>query len=260
MNVLVASNDRYVKPLWTMLASLFWHETEPLDIYLIHSSVSEGNLELLRTGIHGWGGRFFPVFAGDEVFQDAPLSLHFSKEIYYRILCSELLPKTLDRVLYLDADIMIRGSLKDFYEMDFQGKSLIGIRDIPEAVGFKEQHEERMARLGLSEDDIYINSGVLLINLMKMRESFVLRDFLSRVEEYRNVLVFGDQDMINLYFKGDIGLADMGYNYPACYLDIPDFLRWLSGGWLRENPRIVHYMALPKPWQKNYYVKRMMMT
>lgn len=114
MNILVAVNNQYIRPLLVMLDSLFTHETEALDIYLFYSLVSERYLRLLDSYIDKRGGRFIPVLVEDSVFQEAPLKRYFTKEVYYRVLCGRLLPETLERILYLDTDIIIRGSLESF--------------------------------------------------------------------------------------------------------------------------------------------------
>lgn len=254
MNILVTINDNYMKPLQVMLASLFRQETEPLDVYLIYSSVSSENLELLDSYIAGLGGRFIPVPARKSIFQNAPDSRYFPKEMYYRLLCGELLPETLKRVLYLDPDIMIRGPVRALYETDFQGQVLLGSLDTP--IDKKNRIAEKYkARLGLCENDIYINSGVLLINLPKMRDAFVLEDFLSQAEKRRGILEFPDQDMINVVFKGKIGVIDETYNYRTRFFDTADSLRWIAGGWRKENPTIVHYAGAYKPWNPNYICK-----
>lgn len=255
MNILVAANNQYIKPLRVLLASLFQHEAGKLDIYLLHSGVSKENLTLLDLDIKKMGGRFWPIPVDEAIFQDAPLLHHFTNEVYYRVLCGEVLPETMERVLYLDADMLVRGSLKDFYNMEFQGKTLIGITDTLGPVYYRNRHYVRLAALGLTEEDVYVNSGVLLFNLEKMRKSFVLQDFLRQLNEKREILDMVDQDMINVYFKGEIGVVDEMYNYPAIVFSASFLINWIAGGWRRDNPKIVHYMGNPKPWHPNYFGK-----
>ncbi len=254
MNILVTINDNYMEPLQVMLASLFRHETEPIDVYLIHSSVSEENLDFPDSYISSLGGRFIPVFARESIFENAPDSRYFPKEMYYRLLCGELLPETLKRVLYLDPDIMIRGPVHSLYETDFQGQVLLGSPDTP-AGKTSIIDGEHKARLGLCENDVYVNSGVLLMNLPKIRETFVLEDFLRQAEKRRDVLKFPDQDMINVTFKGKIGVINQNYNYMARFFDAADTLSWLTGEWRKENPVVVHYAGSYKPWNANYICK-----
>ena len=255
MNILVAVNNQYIKPLRVMLASLFRHETQKPDVYLLYSCVSRENLRLLDCEINKMGGRFWPIAVDAAMFQDAPLLHHFTREVYYRILCGELLPETLDRVLYLDSDLLVRGSLKSLYNTEFQGKVLIGVKDTLGPKYYKDQHFSRLEKLGLTEKDIYVNSGVLLFNLEKLRKSFALKDFLRQIEEKREIIDMVDQDMINVYFKGEIGVTDETYNYPALVYSASFVFCWIAGGWRKENPKIVHYMGNPKPWHPNYFGK-----
>ena len=246
MNILVSANDEYIKPLIVMLCSLFEQEKTKINIYLLYSDVSRQNLAKLTAFICRKGGKFIPVCVKAGIFDDAPVWGYFTKEIYYRILCSELLPQSLERILYLDSDMLICNSIRELYEMDFCGKMLIGVTD-QLSVNRKKIHRKKEA-LGLTEDDIYINSGVILFNLVKMRKEFVLKDFLVDVEKHKDILVFPDQDAINLYFRGDIGVAGWIYNYPAYW---SFFFRHIIQFAVR-NPSIIHYMGNIKPWNIRY--------
>lgn len=251
MNILVTLNDGYITPLLVMLDTLFRHQTEPVDIYLIYSSVSQKNLDMLTQYIRGRQGRFIPIAVKKDPFEKAPVFFRFPREMYYRLLCGELLPETLDRVLYLDPDIMIRGSLDSLYHMNFQGKTLIGIIDNPYDV---DSHRKHLTALGLCPGDIYINSGVLLFDLDKMRNSFKPEAFAKEVECRSDILKCPDQDMINIFFRGRIGLADGIYNYPVHFIP-SEFLSWIIGGYRRANPVVVHYAGEAKPWNTDYIEK-----
>lgn len=252
MNILVTLDDNYIKPLWIMLESLFRHESHPMNIYLFYSNVSAKNRRRLHTYIKKQGSRFIPIFVEDDVFKDAPVFRYFTKEMYYRLLCSRMLPETEERVLYLDPDILIRGEIAPFYESDFQGKQLIGIEDY----AVNHMLIDKKKAIGFSEQDHYINSGVLLFNLAKMREVFVLEDFIRVLEKWSGVISYPDQDAINLYFKEDMGLGERIYNYNTGYGTLGGMLAWALG-LQRETkePVVVHYMGKSKPWQVDYYGK-----
>lgn len=252
MNILVTLDDNYIRPLFIMLESLFCHEKSPLDIYLFYSNVSEDNRKRLHTYIQKKGGRFIPVLVEDDVFRDAPVFRYFTKEMYYRLLCSRLLPETEKRVLYLDPDILIRGELLPLYEMDFQGKQLIGMEDY----AINHMLTEKKEVIAFTEKECYINSGVLLFNLEKMRELFVLKDFIGILESYKDVVSYPDQDLINLYFKEDRLVGERIYNYNTGYGSIGGMLAWTLGLHREERqPVIIHYMGKSKPWQVDYYGK-----
>lgn len=252
MNILVTLDDNYIRPLFIMLESLFYHEKGPMVIYLFYSNVSEDNRKRLHTYIKKQGSRLIPIYVKDDVFQNAPVFRYFTKEMYYRLLCSRLLPETEDRVLYLDPDILIRGELKPFYEMDFCDRQLIGMEDY----AINHLLTEKKEAIGFQKDECYINSGVLLFNLNKMREAFVLEDFIAVLEEYKDVVSYPDQDLINLYFKEDRLVGERIYNYNTGYGSIIGMLAWALGlKREKKEPVIIHYMGSSKPWQVDYYGK-----
>lgn len=46
--------------------------------------------------------RYYPLVVGDNLFKDAPAIERWAESIYYRLLAHELLPKILDKILYID--------------------------------------------------------------------------------------------------------------------------------------------------------------
>lgn len=252
MNILVTLNEKYIRPLFVMLDSLYAQGPEPVDLYLLYSDVSEESRGQLQRYMAEHGGRFFPIFVDGTAFRDAPVFGYFPKEMYYRFLCGALLPETEERVLYLDPDILIRGDISPLYEMDFQGKALVGIAD--HAVNH--MLSDKKAAIGLPESYDYVNSGVLLFNLEKMRADFSLDRFIGLLEEYRDRTSYPDQDVMNLYFQEDFLLAPRIYNFNTGYGTAWNLLLFvLKLRHDKEDPVIVHYMGKLKPWQLEYYGK-----
>lgn len=252
MNILVTLNNAYIRPLFVMLDSLYAHTPGAVDLYLLYSNVSEEHRGALQAYMAERGGRFFPVFVDEASFRDAPVFSYFSREMYYRFLCGALLPPTEERALYLDPDILIRGDVRPLYETDFQGKSLVGVSDY----GVNHLIAGKKTAIGLPEDYDYVNSGVLLFNLNKMRAEFSVERFTQLLEENCERLSYPDQDAMNLYFQNDILRAPRIYNFNTGYGTPSNMLLY----WLRlrrdtENPVIVHYMGGLKPWQVEYYNK-----
>ena len=170
MNVLVTVSENYCGYMLTMLKSLFQHNKCRVTVYLMHSRISDAMLEKVRQYIEGKGHVFEPVRVGADMFDDAPVNMHFTKEMYYRLLASRMLPESEDRVLYLDPDILIRGSVEEFYHLPFDGKMLIAMPDPPQTNDPKcPDNRPHWQRLGIPEGSTYVNSGVLLMNLKRMR-------------------------------------------------------------------------------------------
>ena len=86
---------------------------------------------------------------------------------YYRYIIPELYPQ-LDKALYLDGDLVVNGSLEKLWDTDITDYLCAGVHDLwIENINYKPQ-------IGFSSDELYINAGVLLLNIPKMREEKIL--------------------------------------------------------------------------------------
>ena len=251
MNILVTLNANYIKPLKVMLKSLFMNnENECFDIYLMHTSLKEEELESLNAYIARHGSRLFIVKMDDGCFQDAPVLLHYTKEMYFRLLAYKFLPESLDRILYLDPDILVLNPVRELYEMEL-GNFLYGAayhNKIP-------VKEINRVRLFPYEIDAYYNSGVLLMNLGQLRAQVDEQEIYRFVEENRMKLIMPDQDILNaLYAKQIKSIDEKLYNYDARYYG---YYKLTSNGicdmeYIINNTVILHFCGKRKPWDNQY--------
>ena len=255
MNVLVTVSENYCGYMMTMLKSLFKHNQCDVTVYLMHSRIGEEMLAKVRAMIEGCGQTFEPVRVGADMFDDAPVNMHFTKEMYYRLLASRLLPESVERVLYLDPDILIRGSVEEFYYLPFDGNIMIAMPAPPQLNDPRcPDNRPHWQRLGLPEDTVYVNSGVLLMNLKGMREhGFDVNSIFEIINEKSADLIYPDQDAINVYFRDSMKRWKNLYNYNPGLL-ANEVVKWgLSKKYRRrENPIIVHFMGPVKPWSIHY--------
>ncbi len=255
MNVLVTVSQNYCRYMMTMLKSLFKHNKCSITVYLLYSRIDDKTLGKVRGFIEKSGNVFMPLEVGADVFDDAPVNMHFTKEMYYRLLASRMLPEDEERVLYMDPDILIRGSVEEFYNLPFDGNMLIAMSDPPQTNDPKcPDNRPHWQRLGMPEGSAYINSGVLLMNLALMRErNFDVSEIFEIIEEKRSDLLYPDQDAINIYFRDSIKIWKNLYNYNPGLLASEVFKWGLSKKYRRrENPIIVHFMGPVKPWSIHY--------
>lgn len=246
-------DDNYIRPALIMLESLFEHNPPPVHVWLLHSNVCAQNLERLSRHVAARGGDFSDIRVDGALFEGAPVNKYFTKEMYYRLLIPRLLPESEERALYLDPDILIRGSLKEFYETDFQGKLMVAI---PDYLG-DAYYPERKRNLGLDGQYRYINSGVILFNNPLMRQQLDLSDMFGFLAREGANYEFPDQDLINVYFKDDLLYAPREYNFTTEYVSVKDFLGYVFSPRYRrsEHPVVAHFMGKCKPWKPSYYYK-----
>lgn len=118
MNLLMTLDRNYIPQLNVMLFSaLHCDSAAHFDVYLLHDEgLSEEDVAGTRV-LLGQRGELHLIRVNEDGLADAPTSDRYPKAIYYRIFAAKYLPDTLDRVLYLDPDIVVRQSLWELYEM-----------------------------------------------------------------------------------------------------------------------------------------------
>ena len=122
ISVLVALDANYLPQLQVLLTSIRLNNPgERVALYLLYSAIPDQGLAAAEQQCTASGYSFHPVRVDDTLFQDAPSTRQYPKEMYYRLLAARLLPDTLDRVLYLDPDILVINPLRPLWETDLQG-------------------------------------------------------------------------------------------------------------------------------------------
>lgn len=255
MNLLVTVSQNYCRYMLTMLKTLFKHNKCSITVYLLYSKIDDKTLARARDYIEKSGNTFEPILVGEDVFSDAPVNMYFTKEMYYRLLAYKMLPESVDRVLYMDPDILVRGSVEEFYNLPFDDNMLIAMPDPPQQMNPKNpDNRPHWLRLGLEEDAVYVNSGVLLMNLKLMRErNFDVNEIFEIIQAKSKDLIYPDQDAINIYFRNSMKLWKNLFNYNPG-LQANEVIKWgLSKKYRRrDNPIIVHFVGPVKPWSIHY--------
>lgn len=249
IHILVTLDENYIPYLNVMLFSLLHSNPDcRFDVYLLHSAIPDGAMESTRQILKG-AGRLIPVPAGDMGLADAPTTSRYPREIYYRIFAARYLPETLDRVLYLDPDIIVNGSVKELFAMEMGECFFAAASHTGTLI-----HKFNEIRLDMEEESPYINSGVMLMNLSLLRREQKPQEVLDFIEKRRNLLILPDQDIISsLYGSRILALDTFRYNMTErLFMRHAPFEEYLTLSWIRENSVIIHYCGRNKPWKENY--------
>lgn len=249
INILVTLDENYIPHLNVMLTSLLHCNPDCyFNVYMLHAAIHERDT-LTTSKILGTSGKLIMVKAKDIGLDDAPTTSRYPQEIYYRIFASKYLPQTIDRVLYLDPDIIINGSVKELYNLPMEeyyfaaashtGTLMTTINSI---------------RLDMDDNSPYINSGVMLMNLKLLRREQNFDDVFRFIEKRKNFLILPDQDIISsLYGSKIYALDTFRYNMTeALYKLHSPFEKDLDLDWVRKHSVIIHYCGRNKPWKDNY--------
>ena len=174
---------------------------------------------------------------------------HITMSAYIRLYLSTILPREIDKILYLDSDIIVRQPLDELYQTNISGYSLAAVSDINEITA---PYYNRL-RYPISHG--YFNTGVQLINLAYWREHSIEKSFVTYAQKYPECIVFQDQDIENAVLHGTILFLPLKYNCQTSFLYKKEFLNIIyydKEAELEEavhNPVIIHYcVGAAKPW------------
>ncbi len=249
INILVTLDANYILPLRVLLRSLLRSDDESFfAVYVAHSSLTQEDFAQIRCALPESRFAVFPVEVPPELLCDAPVLRRLTKASYYRLIAPSFLPDDVDRILYLDPDITVIGSLRAFYATDLGDNYLAAAGHFDGFIRFINQH-----RLHIRHNADYVNSGVLLMDVQKLRALDNNEQIFDFVRRHPRMLFLGDQDTVNAFYDGHILVTDARrYN-----LDERTFRRLQRRGeldlaWVRENTAIIHYAGSRKPWNPPY--------
>lgn len=205
-------------------------------VHLVYRQIDQAKLERLMMLVDFWEHldlHLCLVEAG-AIDSIAVESYHLPLETYFRLLLPELLPEV-ERVIYLDIDTMVYQNLLSLWQFDLKGACLAASRD-RDVETILRWH---LPRIGYTEEDIYINAGVLLLDLQQMRERDLSRILVELASREVENLPYGDQDLLNLYFKDELVILPGAYNYQAARIreHTPD-----------QEVVVVHFNGPQKAW------------
>ena len=260
MNLFVSLDSKYIHPLCVMFNSLAaTNSGNSFDIYVAYSSLTEDDFAMMEKALGKLDARIHRVLVDEDIFSGAPVLDRLSKATYYRLLIGEILPESVDRLIYIDPDTVINRDLTVFYNTDLGDNILAGcghIYGLFEAVNVArlDAHKKGSKR--------YINAGVLLIDLKKWRGFVTVDEILDFIQKNIRKLYLADQDVINAMFAGKIlSLDERIYNVDE--KTVTHFSTVFAGkdridlDWIRENSVVIHFNGKHKPWNEKKYTGKL---
>ena len=266
VSVVLAANDEYAPYLDVTIRSIAHHACPDriYDIIVLHSDISEINrrkISTVRWDKSNVSVRFFNVssfFQAEYVLSDP----HLTKETYYRLIIPDLMSEY-DRVIYLDSDLVINRDIAELFNTELNGKAIAAVRDVDLAgLGWFRIYkwEEYVNRvLGIERLDDYFQAGVLLFDIEAVRSVTSAKELIRLSEE--GGFRFNDQDILNMILKGRVNYLPQKWNVMMNWKE-PEknrermqtlmrapadlFAEYLEA---REDPWIIHYSGVQKPWK-----------
>ena len=230
MEILCACDERYLPHAATMLCSLLEHNSV-FAIHFFYSSIPKLELAKLNSLVTRYGAQIAFYEMNPTEFKDLRVDKHASIAVYYRLLAPRLLSSAVNKILYLDCDIVVRRSLTQLWNTNLANHALAAVTDY---------WQDAQAH-GLPLGAKYFNSGVLLINLEFWRQNNIPEQTIAFIMNNPEKVPLWDQDALNAI------LVNKWIELPACW-NAQNEAHWLRTSEHGTDPAIVHFITDHKPW------------
>lgn len=256
ITVVYICDDSYAWITGISMISLFEHNKNA-TAYVIGQNISSENKRKLLQTAERYDGNCILIDIPNRYLPKELNLRRWPSIVFARLFLGSLLPASVNKVLYLDCDTLVNEDLRPLWDIDVKHSIFSGVKDY---IGKKYKEN-----IGLSSTDFYINAGVLLINVDRLR-AFPLPERLTAFfKQYYHGISYADQDVLNSVFKGKIGCLPSKYNVMTLQLDwaYSDMIKLRHPSnccseeeyeYARKYPAIVHFtehLLSTRPWFEN---------
>ena len=249
LHVACAARRDYVPHSAAMIHSLLGQSGDlRVQVHYLHGSdLPESYLTRLAGMAERDGGEMSFLHVDDARVGGLRTSDLFPPSHWYRVFLPELLPE-LDRILYLDVDIIAVDSLVPLWQTDLRDHVLAAVTNV-----FQEDHVSHLDRLGMADPKAYFNTGVMLLNLAEMRRTGATGAVLEWAEANHDRLRLPEQDALNVVLGKRRLWLHPRWNCMNSLLRFPwaaDLLGADAVEEARRSPAIRHFEgpSVNKPW------------
>ena len=222
---------------------IFYHDFEKEKIDQIFKIFKKKKIEI----------KFIKI--NKELFKNTILETYYkvSLEAYARLLVPDLLIET-DKIIYLDPDVIINQDLNFLFNIDLENSYIAAVKDFnPNSLILFKKSEI------CKKSENYFNSGVMVMNLKKLREFNFTSKALDLLSQNKIKINFFDQDILNYFFSNNFFQLDPRWNVQL-YLEIVtsnyqhSTLTEEEYDSCKTKPFIIHFTII-KPDKLNYFFK-----
>ncbi len=232
INVCISCDDNYSKYASVVIASILYNtgNDDYLHFYILDGKISSENKTKILSleEIKPCRIEFVEVDESKfEIYKQINTHEYITLPAYYRLMLQKLLPNV-KKIIYLDCDIVVNTSLKNLFETDLEDNIIAGVLDA------RVKHKKKW------KNTKYINSGMVVFDLEKIRKENIEQQFIEYTKNNTNKIQTGDQEIINCTLEGRIKILPDEWN-----VQVSGFASRTS---FTRHPKIIHYIGYYKPW------------
>lgn len=264
LNILYQSNDNYAPITGVSMTSLFENNRniDEINIYLLNDNISKDNINKFEKSCKKYK-RNLILLDTSKILCKLKDELHVSPfkgtyTTYFKLMIINDLKLPSDRILQLDGDTVINGTLEELCDMN--------ISDCILAATYDCTMNSYKNLIDIPLNDKYYNGGVLLINQEKWIKENCEDQIVNHLKNVRNWYYTVDQDILNVLFRKQFKYLNISYNFNSGFYiygikeslkmydlkdEYYDNVKTIEKAY--KNPKVYHCMGAMtgRPWEEN---------
>ena len=252
INLVVASDDNYAQHAAITLLSAYDNCSEPqyLQCHILDGGISPEKKEKIISSLAPYDSQVNFIQMDATRFKQLYTSFQYTSAIYYRLDLPNVLSSTIEKCIYVDCDLLFLDDIVKLWKINLQGHPMGAVEDLG-LMTSKKGLAGKAKSLGLTSNDKYFNSGVVVMDLEAWRKNDYSRQAIELASKHD--FQSHDQDVLNKLFLGNWQEMDLRWNIipPITYL----YPKIIFSSYCKEairarnNPGILHYAGRYKAWE-----------
>lgn len=254
IRIVSAADEGYIVPLGVMLCSLFENNKtrDPIEVYLLtgEKGISDAGKSSLKKIIDRFPNTSIHyLHISSEIYKVFNVNIEYINLVtYYRFSIDSLFDESIERILYLDCDLIIKGDIKHLWHTDLKGKTIGAVEDGAMMKPLTDWAKNLKLKLRLEKEIPYLNAGVLLIDMVKWRAGNISEKCIRVLTDYPEKITLNDQDALNFVLRNNWYQLPIHWNTTTfLYTDRHRYANKEIHNAVK-NPSIIHYTTGNKPW------------
>lgn len=256
LDIVYATDNNFIDVLYASISSLYDTNGDlNLDIWIIGEKISDLNKDKINNLSKEYSQKEVNWIENCEVPYQVKLDRGSASQ-YSRLMIGSVLPNSIKKALYLDADTIILSNLIELFNVGFDNKIVIGVSDVINV--------EYKKILNIPEDKAIFNTGVLLLDLEKWRAENIESKLFDVILKFKGNVIQGDVGILNAVLYNSYKEINPKFNYMTIFEDMTyedmlvfkkpvDYYSKKELEEARNNIVIRHYTTCflsRRPWQQ----------
>ena len=203
INIVVSFNSKYTYILMVSMNSVLLNINKDKSFITYHllcsPDVNSNNITHLKSFMDDYYNNLEMIFYNMTTLAETRKNCYLSKTTYFRVYSPIFINS--DRMIYLDGDTLTFDDLGEMYNLNFKDNYILGFFDVL---------SDEIDYLGIRSER-YINAGVTLFNLKKIREDRIINKIIDSINDITLNLHKDDQTLVNYLLYPKIGRLPLKY-------------------------------------------------